>query len=85
MDKQHLRIKSFFGASENVVKNTNLDCHLRFMRSPLSLFEKTLLDQLLRNNNYTMNNCDIPKTIEFIRLFNGTVMNINIIQSRGCM
>jgi hypothetical protein len=64
--KQHLRIKSFFGTSENAVKTQiwiailkkrldfKADLYTIFQVLSLTLFEKTLLKQLLSENDSIM-------------------------------
>ncbi len=82
--KQHLRIKSFFGTSENAVKTQiwiaisvyvlvaiikkrlgiQADLYTILQVLSLTLFEKTLLNQVLNNDNHTMKSYDIPKQLD---------------------
>jgi len=85
--KQHLRIKRFFGTTENAVKtqiwiaiavyvlvaiikkrlNTDASLYTILQILSLTLFEKTPLDQLLKNTEYKMT---IPENSNQLNLFN---------------
>ncbi len=85
--KQHLRIKSFFGTSENAVKSQiwiaisvhvlvaiirkrldlKADLYTILQILSLTLFEKTHLDQLLRNGDIIMQHPDTPNQMSLCR------------------
>ena len=82
--KQHLRIKAFFGTSENAVKTqvwiaiavyvlvaivkkrlaSEASLYTILQILSLTLFEKTLLDQLLANSDSENGNADTPNQLD---------------------
>ena len=89
--KQHLRIKAFFGTSENAVKSQiwiaisvyvlvaiirkrldlKADLYTILQILSLTLFEKTRLDQLLRNGDFIMQPANSPNQLTLFDNFPG--------------
>ena len=86
--KQHLRIKSFFGTSENAVKtqiwiavsvyvliaiirkrlNLEISLHKILQILSFTLFEKTPMNELLTETDYTFDEHHTPKQLELFNL-----------------